>query len=333
MATDEIRLLRKGATEYAELPEDSGSDEGASGDAPPEPRRESPDMPMTASSHLRLLAKHWAVLKFFWCNFRVVMCVVWLSAFSGALQSPVVSFFLLQLGMTPVGIGRVGFITATGALFLGPIYGWLMDAQNPYAVVVLSTSLCGLGCLLRGIAVDPTMVYAAATVMMLGAPMEPMVMAYICRTQHAIDRAATVAGFLAQSSALSLVGKAAYPLWDAAVRDGLAIQDTMLRYRLVLASCIAPCVAGFVLLAALWTRQRRSLVSLTQATHANRQHRPAPVVFGLVASAIIFKQFAIITTNVLWPLYVPPRELLSNYPRRHNGTLSRCKQCCRLSGL
>jgi MFS family permease len=232
------------------------------------------------------------------------MVVVWLSSFSGALQSPVVSFFLLQLGMTPVGIGQVGFITAMGALFLGPIYGLLMDAKNPYAVVVLSTSLCGLGCLLRGVAVNPTMVYAAATVMMLGAPMEPMVMAYICRTQHAFDRAATVAGFLAQSSALSLAGKAAYPMWDAVVRDGLHVQDTMHRYRLVLAACIAPCVAGFVLLAALWRRQRRSLVSLTQATHVNRPHRPAPVVYALVASTIVVKQFATITTNVLWPLFV-----------------------------
>lgn len=87
----------------------------------------------------RLPRNHIRVLVFFWREFGAVMCVVWLAAFTGALRSPVDSFFMLGLGVTPFGIGKVGVVLSLGSFLLSPLYGWLMDTKNPYAAVVMST--------------------------------------------------------------------------------------------------------------------------------------------------------------------------------------------------
>jgi hypothetical protein len=77
------------------------------------------------------------------------------------------------------------------------------------------------------------------------------VLAYICRDATRAQRANLVSGFLLQVQALRVGGKALYPAWAALVRRGFAAADQLTRYRLVMGSCVAPCLVGlFLLLAA-----------------------------------------------------------------------------------
>lgn len=90
---------------------------------------------------------------------------------------------------------------------------------------------CGVGCLIHGIATNEAMLIIAAVVATIGSPLEPMALAYICRTEPAgHDRAPLVAGFLAQTRLLTVLGKALYPLWDDMVHGLLGVSDLMLRY-------------------------------------------------------------------------------------------------------
>ena len=98
--------------------------------------------------------QHWATFRELARErrFRTPLLLVWMSNFGASLASPALPFFYLRLGLTPVEIGRQAAILAAGTLVTAPAYGWLLDARGPFASIALSASLCGVGCLLRGLA-------------------------------------------------------------------------------------------------------------------------------------------------------------------------------------
>ena len=139
-----------------------------------------------------------------------------------------------------------------GLLLLGPLYGWLLDKWDAYLTIALTLGLCGIGCLLRGIAASMAMIYASALALAFGGiNFEAMTLAYIACIQSAESRALVISAYLFQYKTLSLVGKSLYPVWDRCMR-GLGVEDDMLRYRLVMVTCTAPCLLGFGAVMAQW---------------------------------------------------------------------------------
>jgi hypothetical protein len=53
-----------------------------------------------------------------------------------------------------VQIGHVGFLIASGPILLAPLYGWFLDRGYKFWSIWVSCLFCGLGCMLRGLAVD-----------------------------------------------------------------------------------------------------------------------------------------------------------------------------------
>jgi len=75
--------------------------------------------------------------------------------------------------------------------------------------------MCGIGCLMRGLASGETMVYTAAAIMGAGGvSFEAMTLALVTRGAPPNLRQSVVSGFLTQVHALSLVAKSIYPAWD-----------------------------------------------------------------------------------------------------------------------
>ena len=219
------------------------------------------------------LADHWAAASLF-CSprYRVPMCVVWATALGGAMHEPAVPFFYLSLGLTAAQIGQAGGILTAGSLLLAPVYGWIFDKHSSLLALVIAISLCGGGCLLRALATGPPTVLLAALVMSVDGSFESLVLAFVARDQPAkagggvhggLCKGAVISAFLFQVQACRIAGRGLYPAWNWGVRAVLGTRDDdeeahepgvgvgasqLLRYRIVLASCVVPCVLGFVAL-------------------------------------------------------------------------------------
>ena len=265
---------------------------------------------------------------------RVPILVGWASAFGGSLQSPAISYYYLELGLDAVDIGDVGLVVTFGSLLLGPLYGWLLDKWDAYLTIALTLGPCGIGCLLRGIAHSMAMIYASALAMAFGGiNFDAMVLAYVAHTQSVESRALVISAYLFQYKTLSLVGKSLYPVWDRCMR-GLGVEDDMLRYRLVMVTCTAPCLLGFGAVMAQWVGSGCKAPSTdpmdtgkytplgTEDPDRPAHPRPPspatppsgasglapPVVsvraFCCVAAILVSQSMANTMINVLWPLYI-----------------------------
>ena len=227
-----------------------------------------------------VLTSHADALSLF-CSarYRVPMLVVWATALGGAMHEPAVPYFYLSLGLSASQIGQAGGILTTGSLLLAPMYGWLFDKRSALLALVLGISLCGGGCLLRALATGPPTVLLSAVVMSVDGSFESLVLAYVARDQPAesedagrtssrITKAAVISAFLAQVQLMRIAGRGLYPAWNWSVRRLIHTEESapaaggieepgagvgssqLLRYRIVLASCVVPCVIGFFAL--LW---------------------------------------------------------------------------------
>lgn len=213
-------------------------------------------------------------------QYRVPMSVVWFTALGGAMHEPAVPYFYLSLGLSAAQIGQAGGIMTAGSLLLAPVYGWIFDKKSALLALVLGISMCGGGCLLRALAVGPQTVLLSALVMSVDGSFESLVLAYVARDQPVtasggfhvgrLTKGGVISAFLVQAQLTRMAGRALYPAWNWAVRrlflmeGSAALQpgapgakpgvgvgvSQLLRYRIVLASCVVPCVVGFVAL--LW---------------------------------------------------------------------------------
>mmetsp|Transcript_9546 Transcript_9546/g.31964 ORF Transcript_9546/g.31964 Transcript_9546/m.31964 type:complete len:574 (-) Transcript_9546:171-1892(-) len=262
---------------------------------------------------------------------RHLTVVVWLVTIGGNLQKPVISFFYLKLSMSAIEIGRVGFIVMLVVLLGSPVYGYLMDRRSAFLAVLLSLSMCGVGCFLRGIATDVNMVYLAAFILGLGSySFETMALAALSRFASADFRFLIVSGFLLQIKLIAIVTRLIYPAWTYFVENAMKISDAMTRYRIAMGLCIAPCLVGF-----LWLLgQREKFVSLEREMgkmeqssneEASEEDPPNPQEqrnsfmdifdtkrpserdwsrFFLLSCILLFNSFTSTTLLTLWPLFV-----------------------------
>lgn len=248
--------------------------------AQPRPGTEARKLPALREYGKAVLASHTSALSLF-CSreFRVPMLVVWFTALGGAMHDPAVPFFYLSLGLSAAQIGQAGGILTTGSLLLAPVYGRIFDKCSAQVAMVLAISLCGGGCLLRALATGPSTVLLSAVVMSVDGSFESLVLAYVARDQPIMEssfggrqrphvtKAEVISAFLVQAQVMRIIGRGLYPAWNWSVRQLLPAEHSvspgsveepgagvgssqLLRYRIVLASCVVPCVLGF--LALLW---------------------------------------------------------------------------------
>ena len=234
-------------------------------------------------------------------QYRVPMCVVWFTALGGAMHEPAVPFFYLSLGLSAAQIGQAGGILTAGSLLLAPVYGWIFDKRSALLALVLAISLCGGGCLLRALATGPHTVLLSALVMSVDGSFESLVLAYVARDQPVtasggfhggrLTKGGVISAFLVQVQLTRMAGRALYPAWNWAVKRLFLMEGSsalepgdpgvgvgvsqLVRYRIVLASCVVPCVIGFVALLWLWCG----------ASGTAEMARPAGIPMGAMPSS------------------------------------------------
>jgi len=257
----------------------------------------------------RLFLDHSKIAVWLWNDdlLCLPMMVMWFSSFFGSFSQAVLTFFYLKLGLSASEMGNAGFITTTGGLLLAPFYGYLLDKRSSYGTLVLTTSLCGLGCLVRGMATDTTTVYAAATVMAIGGVnFEAMLLALVVRNAPVTMRSAVVSHYILQMKVLSLAGKGFYPAWNWIVLHGFAVQDQLLRYRIALAACTVPCIIGFMALSYKYCRmspeQRPINAPVAIPVHSHTV-ATQPWAFAALSTVLFVQSFGYTMVMLLTPLW------------------------------
>jgi len=174
------------------------------------------------------------------------MMTIWVASFGGALHAPVTTFFYLQLGATEMDIGWLAFVGTFGSLLLAPFYGWLLDKRSAFLALVLSCLMCSTGCLIRGFAVNLTMLFIGAVVLGLGAgSLWTTVLSFVSRGSPKEIRPLVVSGYLFQVTSLRILGKSLYPGWNYFVEHVFGVKATLPRYRIHMAVCTLFCFYGF----------------------------------------------------------------------------------------
>ena len=158
----------------------------------------------------------------------IPIAIIWVASFGGSLHAPVTTFFLLDLGVDEVQIGHVGFLIAAGPIVLAPLYGYFLDRGFKFWSIWFSCLFCGVGCLLRGIATDWWLVYVAAVVIGLGAPLWNVVLSHVSAVSPPEHRSLAISAFQVQETSLRLAAKALYPAFDAGLKLA-SVSDQMTR--------------------------------------------------------------------------------------------------------
>ena len=113
----------------------------------------------------------------------------------GSLHAPAVPFFYVEMGLDAPAIGTLNSLSALGSLALAAPYGWLLDKRGPYTAILISSAMCGLGCLFRGLAPSyPYLVVAAIFLGLGGGNLVTLILAYVSTQTEPSQRALVVSG-------------------------------------------------------------------------------------------------------------------------------------------
>ena len=108
-----------------------------------------------------------------------------------------------QLGLTATDIGVLGSISTIGTMLLSPMYGWLLDEHGAYWAIFISSSMCALGCLTRGIATSyGALVLASALLGLGGGNLVTLVCAYVSSRTARVERAPVLSAYITMLSVL-----------------------------------------------------------------------------------------------------------------------------------
>lgn len=175
------------------------------------------------------------------------MLALWLSDLGGSLHGPVVTYFYLRLGSTPMQIGILGFGMRGSTMLLSPAYGRLVDRFGIARPMLGCVLCCGCGCLLRGAAQAVWQLFAAQVLMGMGGGSQwSMVKGYVAPELDDCQRSLLVVGLRVQMTVLTLTSLL-YPALDGMfLAFGLA--EPLQRYRAVIGACAAFCWAGIGIL-------------------------------------------------------------------------------------
>ena len=147
-------------------------------------------------AQLRLLRYFWSTPKL-----RAPLLVVWVATLGGSLHAPAVPFFYVEMGLDAPAIGTLNSLSALGSLALAAPYGWLLDKRGPYTAILISSAMCGLGCLFRGLAPSyPYLVVAAIFLGLGGGNLVTLILAYVSTQTEPSQRALVVSGCAAARS-------------------------------------------------------------------------------------------------------------------------------------
>ena len=186
------------------------------------------------------------LLLFLWRDprFRPPLIVIWVASFGGALHAPVTTFYQLKLGASDEDIGMIGLFWNVGSLFMPPFYGWLLDTRGGYLPMMISIVLCSVGCLVRGLAINVSQLYAASLILGLGGiNLWTTVCSYIATNTPAERRSLVVSGYLFQITTVRIVGTSLYPAWSAVLnRLWPGEEHDLFRDRLSMGVCVSAAV-------------------------------------------------------------------------------------------
>ena len=120
---------------------------------------------------------------------------MWVATLGGSLHAPAVPFFYVEMGLDAPAIGTLNSLSALGSLALAAPYGWLLDKRGPYTAILISSAMCGLGCLFRGLAPSyPYLVVAAIFLGLGGGNLVTLILAYVSTQTEPSQRALVVSG-------------------------------------------------------------------------------------------------------------------------------------------
>lgn len=184
-----------------------------------------------------------------WCDhrFRLPMLALWLSDLGGSLHSPVVMYFYMRLGATPMDIGALMLGMRAGTIFLSPVYGRLVDKLGIVKPLCWCVTCCGLGCVLRGVSTEVWQLFIAQFLMGIGGGSQwSMVKGFIATRMDESQRPLLVLGFRVQMTLLSL-SRVGYPALDSLLL-WCGLTETLPRYRGEIGTCAFFCWIGIFIL-------------------------------------------------------------------------------------
>ena len=218
---------------------------------------------------------------------------------------PVTVFFYMRLGASTADVGTIGWLRAMG-VFLNPLYGYLLDKHSAYASMLLSSFLCALGCLVRGLAVDTTTLFVAAFILGLGASnLWTIVLSFIATHSPPKHRSAVISAYFFQVTLLTILGKCSYtPLNWLLLSTPLG---KLSRYRLAMGICTLFCIFGV-----FYLKKHRAAVKAAikeadlDAAPDCSEHasQPSYAGFAMLAVIVIVQSMSSTAANVLWPIFV-----------------------------
>jgi len=274
-------------------------------------------------------------------QYRSPMLVIWVGSFGGALHAPVTSFFYLAVGASEHDIGVIGALQSLSSLLLSPVYGHVADNYGYYHVYGLSTTLCSVGCLVRGLAGDVKGLYTGAIILGLGgAQAWSLALGYLSTHTPPNRKSEVVSGFIVQVQLLGLLGKMMFTPLDWSLRGfgGDRSDDAdggdLWRWRIEMGICTVFCFYGLIALVGsggamqeadrIMIRNKQisrkassvttanndlergvhespSLASITRAESLKNGNRSA---FSLSMAVLLCQSTATTIVTVLWPLYI-----------------------------
>lgn len=176
------------------------------------------------------------------------MVALWASDFGGSIHGPATTYFFLMLGATPMDIGILEFGRRFSSIFLSPVYGRFVDRNGLYWPLLFCVSMCGTGCILRGTARDVWHLFLAQLVVGAGGGAQwTMTKGFIAGHLEDSQRSLVVVGLRVQMTVLSFSGLL-YPVLDWILKDVVGLEDQLLRYRGVIATCSIFCWLGIAIL-------------------------------------------------------------------------------------
>lgn len=201
------------------------------------------------------------VLSIFWNDpkFFAPCLVIWVATFGGSLHSSVTPYFYNKMGATDTDIGYLTSVGEFPGIFVVPFYGWLMDFHGAYLACLLSTILCAVGCAIRGFAFNINSLYIGVAVIGLGSSaLWTITMSFVASQSSREDRSAIISAYVVQITALRLIGRGVYPLWDFCLIQVCGEHNILLRYRISMSVCTFFCFFGFFVLT-YWGKAFRSV--------------------------------------------------------------------------
>jgi len=176
----------------------------------------------------------------------VVVVIYWVERVSNGLNAAVVPFFMRALALSPSQMGLLATIARAALLTTAPLYGLVVDARGPLAAIMVASSLCSAGCMLRSF--SSTFGELAAAMVMTGAGganLVPLISAHLARETRPAVRPLVLSAFALQGAVLRIVGQGLFIPWDALL-DAYGVHDRVTRFRVTLSICSFGCVFGVI---------------------------------------------------------------------------------------